>query len=136
MYTTATVIENTDGQDGNPILLVEFTGDAGEAPKREYAPMAVIATALQLRQWVKAIFDALNSRRTLAKIAALQVGQVIAPANTAAPVPTAEEVWLEKARRLVRVTAIGLTAAQAVTDLAALKADVNGTYQSVYLTKL
>lgn len=137
MYTTATIVENTDGQDGRPFLLVEFTGDSGEAPKRVPAPVASIATALQLRQWVKTQLTDLNSRRSLVDVPALAVGQVIPPANpSAAAAATPEEIWLEKARRLQRAVAIGLTVAQATTDINALKADVNATYVSAYLAKL
>jgi hypothetical protein len=42
--------------------------------------------------------------------------------------PTGLEVWREKAARLAKVKALGLTDSTAVSEIAALESDVNSTY--------
>lgn len=137
MYTTATIRSNEPLADGSTRLMVEFSGDAAEELKQRAFTVTGSTTALQLRQWVTTQLADLNGTRTIAKLAALQEGQVIPPAALPGAVAaTASDIWVEKARRLQRATALGLTAAQAVTDIAALKADVNATYDSAYLVKV
>lgn len=136
MYDTAKIAENTPAPDGSLRLLIEFSG-ADEAAIKKPFTVTGSTTALQLRQWVTVQLAELNSADDLSEIPALQVGQTINPAAMPTPpAPTAEQVWLEKAQRLQRATSLNLTNATAVADVAALRTDVNATYQSAYLGKV
>jgi hypothetical protein len=92
-------------------------------------------TVQQGREWVYHQITNAKPKKSVADL--IVVGTPVAPlAPAAAPAPTAFDVWLEKANRLARLTALGLTAAQAVTDREALAADVNATYQAAYVALL
>jgi len=136
-YVTATIKVNELQAEGNARLIVEFAGDAGEPLRSRPFQVSGTSTMPQFREWVFAQLADLNTSRTVAIAAGLQVGQAVTPlAPTAPPALTAEQIWLEKARRLQRATALGLTVAQAVTDVAALRADVNATYLTAYVGKV
>jgi hypothetical protein len=51
------------------------------------------------------------------------------------PGPTPVQVWREKAQRLVRLKALGLTSLTAVRDIQALDDEVNATYVSGYASQ-
>ena len=89
-------------------------------------------TVAAIRQWAYGIASDLTPAKTVADL--LTPGATITlTAPPAPPAPTAKETWLGKANRLLRLTELGLTNATAVSDLAALRADVNATYDSTYL---
>lgn len=133
-YNLVTIKSNELLADGSTRLIMEFTGDAGEPARSRPFSVSGLSTMLQLRQWAQIQLDDLNLGRTVAVTASLQIGQTINPA--AATAPTTEQIWLEKARRLLRATQLGLTNATAVADVAALRADVNATYLTAYIAKV
>lgn len=136
-YTTAEIIANDLQSNGTRLVKVRFTGNAGEPLKEAFATIDASTTVLSLRQWALAQVAQGENVHTIGTLPALQVGQLITlTALPAPPVPTAEAIWLEKARRLQRAKAVGLTNSTAVADVAALDADVNATYLTTYLGKL
>ncbi len=52
------------------------------------------------------------------------------------PAPTAFQVWLAKAQRLIRFKAIGMTDTSALAELSALQADVDATYVDGYIANV
>ena len=88
------------------------------------------------------IRDTINARRlrTPAHIL-VPVGRIIdltppppPPQPPPEPAPTTQDIWLEQARRLMRVKALGLTAAGALAEIAALEDEVNRTYEPGYVS--
>jgi hypothetical protein len=136
-YFEARVTENSIGQDGEPRLVLAFSGNEGEPLISVPVPLQQINTAAGLRQFVHRKLEELNSKQTASKLAAVEVGKVIPPqAPPGPPAATPEEIWLAKVRRLQRFKELGLTAPAAAADLATLTADVNNTYSSAYVAKL
>jgi len=133
-YVTATIKVNEPLGDGLARLAVDFTGDAGEPVRTRYYNVTGSSTGPLLRQWAFAQLADLNLGRTVGTLPALQAGQGIVPlAPPADPAPTAEQLWQAQAKQLVRATALGLTNAAAVTDLATLRTTVNTNYVAGYL---
>ena len=131
-YNVATIIQKDPvGTDGRVHCVVAFTGNAGEPEERRDFYVDGSTTALSVRIWAREQVASLNGRKTIAD--AVTVPFVINLAAPAVTPPTAEQVWLEKARRLVRAKAIGLTNATAVANINTLQADVDATYVAAYL---
>jgi len=112
-YNVATLIQkDAPMSDGRLRIVIRFTGNAGEPQRDREHYLDGATTALSLRQWCIAEADRMGSGKTIA---------------------TAKAVWEGKASRLQRAKDLGLTAAQAVTDQAALDTDVNATYVAGYI---
>ena len=125
-YDTATLVSQSPGPDGDH-LVVEFTGPS-LPPAQKTCYFSVGQTAADLKEWARGEAARLNRRRGVT----LTVGQSVDLVAPAEPTPTAFDRWREKARRLVRVKELGLTNVTAVSEVNALEADVNATYQSGY----
>lgn len=125
------------GPDGRVRIVVEFAGDAGEPLIRREKYLDNEALA-DIQAWARAEVAALQGKRTSA--GAIVVGTPISLVPPAPVVPTAAEIaekaWLEKANRLRRAKALGLTNATAVANIATLEADVNATYLPAYILKV
>lgn len=130
-YNTATLVQkDPPGEDRRVRLVIEFTGNAGEPlVRREYYVNAADTTQT-IRRWCIEQAKNLGDVKTVAD--ALTVGQSINLTPSNPPTPTAEEQWRAKVGRYQRMAGLGLTG-QAATDLATLKADIEGTYVSAYL---
>ena len=134
-YNAATIIQKDPvGTDGRVHCVVAFTGNAGEPEERRDFYVDGSTTALSVRIWAREQVASLNGRKTLAD--AVTVPFVINLAAPAVTPPTAEHVWLEKARRLVRAKAMGLTNATAVANITALQAEVDSTYIDGYVASV
>ena len=132
MYNTATIVQkDPPSADDRVRLVVEFTGNAGEPSVHKELYTDGGTTLLSIRAWARAAVQALNGRKAITDT--LTVPQIINLAAPAPVVPTAEEVWREKALRLIRAKAIGLTNATAVAEIAALQSDVDATYVAGYV---
>ena len=132
-YNAATLVSKSPYlRDGQVPIEVAFSGDAGEPVVTQRFVIGPGDTALTIRAWAAQMAASLNAVKTFA--GNLTIGQSIninpvpPPSD---PVPTAKEVWLEKARRYQRIAGLNLTG-QFATDLAALKADLEATYISGY----
>ena len=125
-YDTATLVSQSPGPDGDH-LVVEFTGPSLPAVQKT-CYFTVGQTAADLKDWARGEAGRLNRRRGVT----LTIGQSIDLAPPAERPPTAFDVWVEKARRLVRIKQLGLTNPTALFEITAIEADVNATYQSGY----
>jgi hypothetical protein len=95
------------------------------------------ATAAELRDDASRQIADLNDRRTTRDaLTGIAAGTVIPITRPAAPTPSAFQVWLTKAQRLVRVKQMALTNATAVAEVSALEADVNNTFVAGYVAQL
>lgn len=132
-YTTATLISKSPYlTDGRVPIEVAFSGNAGEPVVMQKFTIGPSDTALTVRAWAASMAASLNAVKTFAEN--LNIGQSISVAAIpppADPVPSAKDIWLEKARRYQRIADLVL-AGQFATDLAALKADLEATYVTGY----
>lgn len=125
-YLDPVIISN----DGKAIIF-QFSGDAGEPIKTITYVVQAATTQKAVREWVKDTVDDLNGIRSAATLAALQPGQTVARLNRTAAARAAKDLWNEKLARYLYVKDSGIAAA--ATELAALKADLETTYQSGFL---
>lgn len=135
-YTTATLTQkDPPGADGRTRIIVTFTGNAGEPAvlREHYVDNDTLA---DLKAWARTEAATLLGRKSIADL--LNVGAALDLTPPAGPsaAQLAEIAWLDKARRLQRAKAIGLTNGTAASDINALQADVDATYLTAYLGKL
>lgn len=131
-YNAAEVDRNELTAAGAARLVTLFTGNAGEPPVRREYLVNASSTMAGYRQWVKATMDELNLMRAVGVLPGLQPGQTITPLNPVAPSLTAKETWHRKVESYAQSCALSFVGAVA-TDCAALKSDIEATYQAGYL---
>lgn len=130
-YQNPTVISNDPIAGGFSRIGLLFTGNAGEPQVRKEFIINETTTATSFRNWVDDTIRQLDGLRTAATLPALQVGQTVPRLVRAAPVPTAKRIWQGKLSRYLEVKDAGIVAAAA--ELAAMKADLESTYQAGFL---
>lgn len=136
-YQDPVVISKEPRADGIVKLVVEFSGNAGEPSVRRDYNISASTTATAFRNWVYTTKQELNKLHTAATLPSLQKGQTIPALAPSTPdPPTAQQVWLEKANRAVRMKAVidaGVSDATLAADYAALVADLNsGSYNTSF----
>lgn len=122
------VITSNDGKR----IVFEFAGDAGEATETLTYVVRPGTTKKAVREWVKDTLDELDGRLAAAKLPDFAVGQSVTRLNRTAAVRAAKEVWNDKLARYLYLQSSGITAAAG--ELAAMKADLEATYQAGFLT--
>lgn len=138
-YNTATIVaEDAPDKDGRVHLVIEFTGNAGEAPKRRDFYIDGSTTALEMRRWAINEATRMTSGKTLADTAAIAVGQTFNLTPIVDPPPTQAELdrraWVEKAQRLARLRSLGtVTNSTLLTEINALADDVRTSYQAGWI---
>lgn len=130
-YLNPTVVSNDQIDGGFSRIGLMFTGNAGEPQVRKDFVITDTTTATSFRNWVDETIRQLDGLRTAATLPSLQVGQVIPRLARTTPAPTAKQVWQAKLHAYMEVKDAGITAANA--ELAAMKADLESTYQSGFL---
>lgn len=130
-YQNPTVIANDPIAGGFSRLGLMFTGNAKEPDVRKDFTINETTTATNFRNWVDETIRQLDGMRTAATLPAIQVGQVVPRLARTAPVPTAKQIWRAKLSRYLEVKDAGIVAAAA--ELAAMKADLESTYQAGFL---
>lgn len=130
-YQNPRVISNDRIDNGFARIGLMFSGNAGEPDVRKDFTVNDTTTATSFRNWVDETIRQLDGLRTAATLPALQVGQVITRLARTTPAPTAKQVWQSKLHAYMEVKDAGITAAAA--ELAAMKADLESTYQSGFL---
>jgi hypothetical protein len=134
-YTLATIVRNEELGDGRTDLGVEFSGADAKVILRAIT-IDGATTAASLRAWAIAQRDNLNGAKTLAKLAALQVGQSLDLTPAASPVQTAREKFFEDLGRWQRVAQaiqVGILIGDEV-EVVALKKNVQSDYLPAYLS--
>lgn len=131
-YDAAVIDRNELTPSGAARLVTLFTGSAGEPPIRRDYTVNASSTMAIYRQWVKATIDELNLMRTVGVLPGLQPGQSITPLNPSTPALTAKAAWRQKVESYGQLCTHSFTGNTA-TDCAALKANIEATYQAGYL---
>lgn len=137
-YVTATLVKieapfthkDATFSDGSVSLLIEFTGNAGEPPRTQRYTIRPTDTLKTIRHWAINVAANLGSTKSIAD--ALTVGQSVDLTPIVPTPPTAKETWILKFEKYRRY-AIANWAGALSTDLSALKADIEATYQASYL---
>jgi hypothetical protein len=134
-YVQAELIqEDPPSLDGRVHVVFLLTGDASETPRRVETYIDDGTTAASLRAWAWEEGVKAGRRKTIAD--QISVGQVFALTPPAAPpTPTAQEVWLTKARRLARLRELGTVTigSTLATEIQALADDVRTSYQAGWI---
>ncbi len=130
-YQNPTVVSNERQGNGFPKIIFRFTGNAGEPTATRAFVVSSSTTATSLRNWIADTIDELDLMHTAGTLAILQPGQTVPRLNRTAVTPTAKQIWVEKLSRYLAVKDAGITAAS--TDLAAMKADLEATYQAGFI---
>lgn len=130
-YQNPTVISNDPIAEGDSRIRLQFAGTAGEPTIQRVLIIPDGATNQSIRNMVDQLIDQLDRKRTAATMPILQVGNTINRLAVVAPVPTAKQVWKAKLSRYMEVKDAGIVAAS--DELAAMKADLEATYQAGFL---
>ena len=119
--------------DANGLVRINvvFRGNAGEPDVRMPYTVRAGTTLRNVREWAKEIIDNLDAIRSAAALPALQPGSSIPRVNRINPARAAREIWEEKLNRYLRIKDAGITAG--ASELAAIKADLEATYQAGFL---
>lgn len=131
-YTNPTIVANEPQTDGTLRLVLKFSGNAGEPDVIKDFIVKSSTTPTILRNWIDATMVELDKIRTAATIPGLQVGQTITRLAPTPATPSPKSVWQTKLNQYLQAKGYGITAADA--DLAAMKADLEATYQTGFLT--
>lgn len=131
-YQNPIVISNERLTAGSTKLIFQFSGNAGEpVVTREYM-VGPATTATILRNWVDATLDELNLMHTAATIPALQPGQTVSRLAPVVPAASAKDVWRRKVANYAQFCTNSF-AGSVATDCAAMKTDIESTYQAGFL---
>lgn len=132
-YQNPTVVSNARQGNGTVLMTFAFTGNAGEPTITKGYVIQQSTTATALRNWIDDTIKELDLVHTAATLAILQPGQTVPRLAKTTPAPTAKQVWRDKFQRYLLVKDAGIVAMSA--DIAALKADLEATYQAGFLTE-
>lgn len=121
------VITSNDGKQ----MVFEFTGNAGEPTKSVTYIVQSGTTKKAVREWVKDTIDELDGIRSASSLPDFQTGQTLTRLNRTATVRAARDLWREKLSWYLFAKDSGIAAA--ASDLAAMKADLEATYQAGFL---
>lgn len=130
-YQTPTIVQKDIQTSGVIFLTFQFTGNAGEPPVKRIFIVNQSTTATVLRNWVDDQMSELDLLFTAESLPQLQVGQSIPRLARVVPSPTAKDVWNAKFDRYVRALNSGISAIS--SDMTALKADLEATYQTGFI---
>lgn len=129
-YQNPVVNANELLSNGYSKITFEFTGNAGEPAVTRVFMVHRNTTPQELRYWVDDIIKELDLIYAASKLADLQPGQIVRRLARVEPPPTAKQVWLSKLHRYLQAKDAGIAAMAA--ELAAIKDDLEATYQSGY----
>lgn len=130
-YQNPTVQSRQQQSSGFVKVVFQFTGNAGEVTVQRDYLVRPNSTSTHLRNWVEDTKKELDLLHTASTIPALQPGQTVPGLARVEPVLSAKEAWAEKLERYLRLKEAGITAMD--SDLAALKTNLENTYQSGFL---
>lgn len=130
-YQNPTVISNQRQANGTVVVTFAFTGDAGEPTVTRPYTVTGLTTRNAVRTWVDETITELDRVRTAETIADLQPGQTVTRVSRVNPVKAAKQAWREKFELYLRIKDSGVAAI--ASYVAALKADIEATYQAGYL---
>ena len=132
-YQNPTVLKNDATGDGGASITFQFAGNAGEPTVIKVYTIQQNSTLTALRNWVDDAIVELNLLFTAKTLPSLQPGQTVPRLARVSPPPTPKQVWREKHERYINFKNSGITSAAFTTDLNALKADLDATYQDGFM---
>ena len=132
-YQNPTITANTKQADGSIRLTFRFTGNAGELVVNRDYQVNADTTATAVRNWVDDTIKELDFLQTAASLPSVQPGQTVTRLARTVPAPTAQQVWARKLHRYLTIKDSGLAGSALASDVAALKADLEATYQAGHL---
>lgn len=132
-YQNPTVIDRQPMPSGFVKVMFQFTGNAGEATREREFILRPGVTAANVRNWVDDTKKELDLLHTAVVLPALQPGQTVTALARVAATTTAKEVWNGKYDRYKHFKDAGLLGATYASDLAAMKSDIEATYQTGFL---
>ena len=129
-YTNWTVAEeDPPGPDGTVAVRIDLSG--GPEPIRRVAYTVDGNTTVPgLKAFIWSQSNTVARKAVAALITLGMTGAITRPPD---PVPSAQDIWNGKVSRYLAGKNLALTNPQAITDLNALFADINATYQSSLL---
>lgn len=130
-YQNPEVVKNDPIAEGDARVTLQFTGNADEPTVQIVRVIPDGSTNQSIRNMVDGLLTQLDRKRTAATMPILKVGNTINRLAPVSPVPTAKQVWQAKLSRYLEVKDAGITAA--VAELAAMKADLEATYQAGFM---
>ena len=131
-YQNPTVVTNERQPNGSTRMVLQFTGNNGEPVVAREFTIVANTTATNFRNWVHSVIAELNLMHSAASLPALQPGQIVPALAPTPPTPSAKNIWRNKVflyDQLVGKSYAGTLA----TDMTALKADIEATYQAGFL---
>jgi hypothetical protein len=132
-YQNPTVLKNDATGDGGAAITFQFAGNAGEPIVVKVYTVQQNSTVTALRNWVDDTIVELNLLFTAKTLPSLQPGQTVPRLARTPPVPTAKQVWLDKLERYKNFKDTPLAVAGYTNAVAALKADLEATYQNGFI---
>lgn len=130
-YQNPTVLSMERKADGGGHIIFQFAGNAGEPIVTRTYVIQSGSTLAGVRNWVDDTINELNLVQAAAVLPGLQQGQTVPRLARVNPARAAKELWNEKVARYGQLKDLGIAAAAA--DLAALKADIEATYQAGFV---
>lgn len=121
-------------QDGNGAarLVIRFTGDAEDPIVDQSYTVTGSVTFPVIRRWIRATVDELNLKRGVGKMAQLTPSTVVNGLAAAAPAVVPKNVWRAKVENYRQSCTNGFVG-ELEKDCAALKSDIESTYQTTFL---
>lgn len=135
-YQNPTKVSEQVLSDGSTQITLRFTGGNGEPTVERVLRLDVGMTPADVRRWVGRELARLDGQHTIkAAVAALNgpITPLPTPPRPSLP-PTAKQIWNKKYQAYVTYKDSGL-GGQVSLDLAALKLDLEATYENGFLNE-
>lgn len=130
-YQNPTIVQRDLQTNGSLYITFSFSGNAGEPTVRRVFVVTQSTTATSLRNWIDDNLQELDLIFTAENLPSLQLGQTVPRLARVQPTPTPKDVWNTKFDRYLRALNSGISAIS--SDMTALKADLEATYQAGFI---
>lgn len=117
--------------DGRTRFVFAFLGNAGEAEVDRERYIDGSTTVEELEKWRYVEAQRISARKSLAD--SMSEGQILSISEPTPPPLTPKQAWDALARRVSTAESLKLTDSKAVTDLTALKDQLNANYRTGFL---
>jgi hypothetical protein len=133
-YQNPTITANTSMPDGSGgQITFQFTGNAGEPTVTKIYQVNPLTTPTTVRNWVDDTIKELDTLFTAKTLPSAQVGQTVTRLARVNNPQTPKQIWNEKLQRYLVYKDAGIASSAFTTDLNALKADLDATYQAGFI---
>lgn len=128
----AEVLRYEQEQNGSARLIMRFQGNSGEPIVDRPYHISSGASVAKLRNWISQVVTELNLARLAGTAPQVAPGTTLTGLSPSPVSPTAKGVWRTKTQIYKQACESSFTGSVA-TDCAALKTDIENTYQSGFL---